>query len=229
MLLNRLNDLEALYAQGQTCIIPQVKRETERGLEELNGHVTYFERMHSDKSSRRPKNQRERVWRDKKEEFDKSEYEVLEQIRGYAGRLYRFIQRTRDSPQREVFYEYRNRLHLAFLSMARDFSKDLDENSRRSKVWMKRQTGEGAELETDKHLAASAFALSYTDRCPVVVLTADKDLVKLVDRIAERSMRPSLRNMHNLPFIDTSIVTASFPNYFFSQNQEYEDVMLKTA
>ena len=69
------------------------------------------------------------------------------------------------------------------MDTARKRSRDLVLKTRQSKKSLREPVHLGEELETDRHMVATAFVLAYTH--PVMIITRDKGMENLTGRVYE--------------------------------------------
>jgi hypothetical protein len=188
--IDRIGKIEELMNSQYLIVIPQVLQEIQTGLSYLNRHITYFNQMGRNKANGRATNKRERKWRDKIFDFNKGDFEEeLLNLSTYSGRINQFLRRfSQDS--RKIRQD--DEMYQMLLEMARNkvLSGDLDSHSNSERDWMKNYTGTGANLETDKHIIATAFRLSYGEDSPITILTADGGITKLMGRMKDSLQNP---------------------------------------
>lgn len=169
--IGRLQDIERLRRTNQILLIPQVCQEADKHLQILNTQTSYITSE----------------IREMKSEIEPEDYsyyrDLIENIHSYNLTLHQFFQKIRKDKQQTTLCNRVSSPYLELLSTARNRSKDLLEKTYVRKENHRHPVHLGEDLETDQHLAATAFTLAYTN--PVTLVTGDNGLIELVRRVYE--------------------------------------------
>jgi hypothetical protein len=186
--IERINYLYDLISDESLSVIEEVRIEMKEHLRILNSQTSYIIRKLKSKKSRRKKFKRNETSELLKDHSD---------MESFTNIYYKFLSTIKNLDIRDNFSKKQKDIYQNGLSMAKAFSKDLDEKSLNNKNKLISPINLGAQLETDKKIAATAYTVSHEN--PAYILTSDRGLEKLLSRMGERIEIGGTRTIPHFP------------------------------
>lgn len=192
--IEHVNIIEELINNQDVRIISETLREIEEAVRQLNGHMNYINnpgvKYKGKYKAAAEKQKKRREW---KEEIE--EGETYSTYTTYVHKLFELFSKIKRCPDpRNEFSRKDGEIYNYFLERARLRSRDIHYNQK-EREHLKNALNIGAELETDRKIAATVISLVYSNN--VLVLTRDKDIPLLIDRLYAESY--GARNIKNPP------------------------------
>lgn len=223
--IRRLEELQKIIAGFNTGIISEVCNEMSHHLKILNDECSFLQKRvynihrHSD------------CWRDNyKNHGSKKDYqndlskkarnELIQEIKGFSNMLFRTIKLCEGRDPREQFTPLEINVYNHFLNSAIGLSEDMRENYIRDSSFLKNPTYIGLILGTDTKLIATAHVISYSQ--PVTIITRDREIETILDRIEEkedlsdyfRTKNNQRSTPHHIGVFDENLAERTFVEYY---------------
>ena len=201
--IDRLGEIKSLDVNGRFVVIEEVYKEIETGLNLLNGHIKFIQKVNQNSGrtglisayrnysrNRTPKKHNKLFRRGRRADEERAETMILDEdseeilglLRQYAKGIYTLLNSARkNNPVQEIKIKELSDF-LPFFNLTRDLKPYIiSEFSTNHKKDYEKPQGLGEELQTDEKIIASAFYLSAKN--PIAILTRDNTLIEIARTI----------------------------------------------
>jgi len=194
----RIEQIKPLLGKTQLVVISESVEEMEDHFRIINGQRKYLSENFPEQNRKKQKKDRSK---------DRPEYNKLELLRQYCNDLFFVTKGVKNRDPRRIFS--RKHYSRVFL-MADNYSKDIQAVEANDKQYLHNPTLIGQKLQTDLNIIASAFTLAYEN--DVLILTADKNLGRLAERISVNIVNPDVKRRYGIDRDPTYKVKVFNPN-----------------
>ena len=194
----RIEQIKPLLGKLQLVVISESFEEIEDHFRIINGQCKYLSDNFLEQNRKKQKKDRSK---------DRPEHNKLELLRQYCNDLFFVMKGVKNRDPRRIFS--RKHYNGLFL-MADNYSKDIQAVEANDKQYLQNPTLIGQKLQTDLNIIASAFTLAYEN--DVLILTADKNLGRLADRLSTNITNPDVKRKYGIDRNPTYKVKFYNPN-----------------